>query len=138
MAIPRRESGLKNSRRGGGEMAVPGCLLAPINLGPDTIRNLQLCGHVPALRPAWQTITIARLIIGNRTLKAVQRRSPKFHAIEILVQALDGLGEIANDLVFRRFRHVIGPYAQSTRFYSQGLKRFLAFWFQCCRCCMAD
>jgi hypothetical protein len=23
------------------------------------------------------------------------------------VQALDGLGEVANDLVFRRFRHVI-------------------------------
>jgi hypothetical protein len=28
------------------------------------------------------------------------------------VQALDGLGEVANDLVFRRFRHDIGPYAQ--------------------------
>jgi hypothetical protein len=119
MAIPRRESGLKNSRRGGGERAVPGCLLAAMNQRPETVFNWRLRGHIPALRSAWQTITIARLIIGNRTLKAVQRRSPKFHAIQILVQALNGLGEIANDLVFRRFRHVIGPYAQSTRFCSQ-------------------
>jgi hypothetical protein len=119
MAIPRRESGLKNSPRGGGERAVPECLLAAMNRRPETVFNWRLRGHIPALRPAWQTITIARLIIGNRTLKAVQRRSPKFHAIQILVQALNGLGEIANDLVFRRFRHVIGPYAQSTRFCSQ-------------------
>jgi hypothetical protein len=89
-------------------MTVSRCLLAPINLGPDTIGNSQLCGRVPALRPGGQKITLARLIIRNRTLKTVQRLSPKFHAIQILVQALDRLGEVANDLVFRRFRHVIG------------------------------
>ena len=119
MAIPRRESGRKNSRRGGGERVVPGCLWAAMKRRPETAFNWRLRRHVPALRPAWQTITIARLIIGNRTLKAVQRRSPKFHTIQILVQALNGLGEIANDLVFRRFRHFIGPYVQSTRFCSQ-------------------
>jgi hypothetical protein len=34
VAIPGLESGLKNSRRGGGEMAVLGCLSAAINLPP--------------------------------------------------------------------------------------------------------
>jgi hypothetical protein len=109
VAILGLESGPENSRRGGGKMAVSDGLLAAINLAPDTIRNLQLCGHVPALRSGGQKITLARLIIRNRTLKAVQRRGPKFHAIQILVQALDGLGEVANDLIFRRFRHDIAP-----------------------------
>jgi hypothetical protein len=109
VAIPGLESVPENSRRGGGKMTVSGCLLAAINLSPEAIFDLRLDRSVPALRPGGQKITLARLIIGDRTLKAVQRRSPKFHAIQILVQALNGLGEIANDLVFRRFRHVIGP-----------------------------
>jgi hypothetical protein len=109
VAILRLKSGLKKSRPGGGEMAVSGCLLAAMNPRPETVFNRRLRAHVPALRPGWQKITLARLIIGNRTLKTVQRRSPKFHAIQILVQAFNSLGEIARDLVFRRFRHVIGP-----------------------------
>jgi len=120
MAIPRLESGPENSRRGGGEMAVSECLLAALNLRREIIFNLRLGARVPALRLGGQKITLARLIIGNRTLKTVQRLGPKFHAFQILVQALDGLGEIASDLVFRRFRHVIQPYAQSTRFCSRG------------------
>ena len=133
VAIPRLESGLNNSRRGGGEMAVSGCLLAALNPRPETIFNLRLRAHVPALRPGRQKITLARLIIGNWTLKTVQRRGPKFHTIQILVQALNGLGEIANDLVFRRFRHVIGPCSAidvSTPVMLRGLR---ALWFQCCQ-----
>ena len=112
MAILGLESRPENSRCGGGKITVSGCLLAPINPGPDTIGNSQLGGRVPTLRSSGQKITFARLIIGNRTLKTVQRFGPKFHPLQILVQALDGLGEVANDLVFRRFRHVITPYAQ--------------------------
>jgi hypothetical protein len=112
VAILGLESRPENSRLGGGKTMVPGGLLAPINLGPDTIGNLQLCGRVPALWPGGQKIALARLIIGNRALKTVQRLSPEFHTIQILVQALEGFGEVANDLVFRRFRHGIGPYAQ--------------------------
>jgi len=112
VAILGLESRPENSRCGGGKMAVLGCLLAAINLGFDAICNLQLRAAIPALWPGGQKITLARLIIGDRMLKAVQRFGPKFHAIQILVQALDGLGEVANDLVFRRFRHGIGPYAQ--------------------------
>jgi hypothetical protein len=41
VAIPGLESGLKNSRRGGGEMAVSGCLSAAINLPPETIFNMR-------------------------------------------------------------------------------------------------
>jgi len=108
VAILGLESRPENSRCGGGKMTVSGGLLAAINLGLDTIRNLQLYRRVPTLRSSGQKITLARLIIRNRTLKTVQRFGPKFHAIQILVQALDGLGEVANDLVFRRFRHVIG------------------------------
>ena len=108
MAIPRLESGLENSRLGGGKMAVSGGLSAAINLRRETIFDRRLRKCLPALRPARQQITLARLIIGNRTLKTVERLGPKFHAIQILVQALDGLGEVANDLVFRRFRHGIG------------------------------
>jgi hypothetical protein len=87
-----------------------GVALVTMNLRPKAIFDLRLNRSVPALWPGWQKITLARLIVRNRTLKTVQRLSPKFHAIQILVQALDGLGEIANDLVFRRFRHGIGPY----------------------------
>jgi hypothetical protein len=112
VAILGLESRPEKSRCDAGTMAVSGCLLAPINLGPDTIRNLQLCGRVPTLRSGGQKITLARLIIRNRTLKTIQRLSPEFHAIQILVQALESLGEVANDLVFRRFRHGIGLYAQ--------------------------
>jgi hypothetical protein len=108
VAILGLESRPEKSRCGGGTMAVSGRLLAPMNLGPDTIRNLQSCGRVPALRPGGQKITLARLIIRNRTLKTIQRLSPEFHTIQILVQTLEGFGEVANDLVFRRFRHVIG------------------------------
>jgi hypothetical protein len=107
VAIPRLESGPENSRRGGGEMAVSEGLLAALNLRREMIFNLRLGARIPALRPGRQKITLGRLIIGNRALEAIQRRSPKFHAFQILVQALDGLGEVANDLVFRRFRHVI-------------------------------
>ena len=107
MAILGRESGPENSRRGGGEMAVSEGPLAALNLRREMIFNLRLGPRVPALRPGRQKITLDRLIIGNRTLETVQRRSPKFHAFQILVQALNGLGEVANDLVFRRFRHVI-------------------------------
>jgi hypothetical protein len=111
VAILGLESGLENSRLGGGEMALSGCLLAEMNRRLEAHFNLQLRGRVPALRPARQKITLARLIIGNRMLKTVQRGGPKFHALQILVQALYGLGEIANDLIFRRFRHDTGPYA---------------------------
>jgi hypothetical protein len=41
VAIPRRESGLKKSRLGGGEMAVLECLLAAMNLRLETICNLR-------------------------------------------------------------------------------------------------
>jgi hypothetical protein len=41
VAILRLESGLKNSRLGGGEMVVSGCLLAAMNLRPETIFNLR-------------------------------------------------------------------------------------------------
>jgi hypothetical protein len=108
VATPRLESRRENSRLGGGKMTVSGCLLAAINLCPEAIFDLRLNRSVPASRPGGQKIMLARLIIRNRTLKTVQRLSPKFHTIQILVQALDGLGEVANDLVFRRFRHVIG------------------------------
>jgi hypothetical protein len=37
----RLESGLKKSRLGGGEMAVPECLLAAMILRPETICNLR-------------------------------------------------------------------------------------------------
>jgi hypothetical protein len=52
MAILRLESGPQNSCRGGGEMAVSECLLAAINLRPETILYLRLHAGVPALRPA--------------------------------------------------------------------------------------
>jgi hypothetical protein len=41
VAVPGRESGLKKSRLGGGEMAVSECLLAAMNLRPKTICNLR-------------------------------------------------------------------------------------------------
>jgi hypothetical protein len=41
VAIPGRESGLKKSRLGGGEMAVLECLLATMNLRPETTCNLR-------------------------------------------------------------------------------------------------
>ena len=143
MTILGLESSPENSHRGGGEMALSGCLLTTINFRPKQFQYLRssilvehdlfgpsfarrsglreggkpastfpdhaLGARVPALRPGGQKITLARLIIGNRTLKAVQRGCPKFHTIQILVQALKRFGEIANDLICRRFRHGIGP-----------------------------
>src|SRR5580700_10966658 len=132
VAILRLESSLENSRCGGGKMAVSGCLLAAINLCPEAIFDLRLDRSIPALRPGGQKITLARLIIWNRPLKAVQSRGPKFHAIQILVQALDGLGEVANDLIFRRFRHDIAPRPAIDVSAPERLRGFLALLFQCC------
>ena len=58
-----------------------------------------------------QQMLFAGRVFGNRTLKTVQRRGPKFHAIQIFVQALKRLDEIANDLAFRLFWHC--PWALS-------------------------
>jgi hypothetical protein len=43
VAIPRRESGLKKSRLGGGEMAVSGCLLAAMNLRENYLQFATKC-----------------------------------------------------------------------------------------------
>ena len=134
VAILGLESGPENSRRGGDKMTVSGCLLAAINPGLDTICNLRLGARVPTLGPTGQKITLARLIIGNRTLKTVQRLGPKFHAFQILVQALDGLSEIANDLVFRRFRHVIWPCLAIDVSTPVVLRRLVALWFRAASC----
>jgi hypothetical protein len=114
MAIPGLESGPENSARDGGKMTVSGCLSAAMNLRLGAILNLRLRAGVPTLAVGRQKVSLARLIIGNRPLKTVQRGGPKFHAFQILVQALKGFGKIAHDLVFRQFRHEIGPYLQST------------------------
>src|SRR5580700_183495 len=145
VAVLGLESGPENSRLGSGENGAAR-YHPPRSIGArrhwkfalSRVRNLRLRAGVPTLATGRQKITLAWLIIGNRPLKTVQRRGPKFHAIQILVQSLNRFGEIANDLVFRRFRHGIGPYAQSTHFCPCKTKRLLAVWFQCRRVRMTD
>ena len=90
--------------------------------------------------PPWrligrQQMLFARLVIGHRMLKAAQRRSPKFHAIQILVQALEGFDQIANDHIFGRFRHRGGPLSVGLGHSAMLLevKRLRAVWFPDCR-----
>jgi hypothetical protein len=46
---------------------------------------------------SWQQIVVARPVFGCRTLKRPKRRRPQFHAIQIIVQAVEGLDQIADD-----------------------------------------
>ena len=138
-AILGRESGPENSRRGGGKMTVSwGVFLAAINLCLGTGVKSRSRAGVSALRPTGQQITLARLVLRNRTLKTVQRLGPKFHAFQILVQALDSLGEIANDLVFCRFRHVIWPCLAIDVSTPVVLRRLVALWFRSCQLRMTE
>jgi hypothetical protein len=138
VTIPRLESEPENSRLGSCKMTVSGMPLDGANLRPETIFYLRLCADVRVLSPGRQKVTLARLIIGNRSLEAAQRGRPKFHAIQVLVQALKRFGEIAYDLVFRRFRHDLGPRPAIDVLFLERLRGCLAVWFQCCHQRMTD
>src|SRR5262249_4340007 len=48
---------------------------------------------------------IARVVIRNRTLKTLECRGPKFHAIQIAAQALKRFDQVSHDHICCRFRH---------------------------------
>jgi hypothetical protein len=48
---------------------------------------------------------VAWVVIRDRTLKTVERRSPKFHAIQIAAQALQRFDQVSYDRICCRFRH---------------------------------
>jgi hypothetical protein len=54
-----------------------------------------------------QEMLVARLVFGHGTLKTIERGSPKFHAVQIIVKACEGLNKITDNHLFGRFRH--GP-----------------------------
>ena len=47
-----------------------------------------------------QELAVAGRIFRNRTIEVPKRGTPKFHAIQVLLQALKGSDKIANDGVF--------------------------------------
>jgi hypothetical protein len=47
-----------------------------------------------------QELAVARPIFRNRMVELSKRGTPKFHAIQVLPQALKGSDKIANDGVF--------------------------------------
>ena len=71
-------------------------------------------GSAPFMAPFMPPLTLprgreelpfTRLIIGDRMRKTAQRGSPKFHAIQVLVQSPKGLNQIAHNHIFCRFWH---------------------------------
>ena len=50
---------------------------------------------------------IARVVIRNRTLKTLECRGPKFHAIQIAAQALKCFDQVSHDHICCRFRHAM-------------------------------
>jgi hypothetical protein len=52
-----------------------------------------------------QKVGIARPVLRNRVMELAEHAAPEFHAVQILLQLLEGLHEIANNRVFGLFRH---------------------------------
>jgi hypothetical protein len=48
---------------------------------------------------------VAWVVIRDRTLETVERRRPKFHAIQIVAQALQRFDQVSHDRICSRFRH---------------------------------
>jgi hypothetical protein len=82
-----------------------------------------------------QQIPIARLILWYRLLEASQSGRPKFHAIEILAQAIQRFDQIVDDHFFGRFRYhnwasIPHRADRLIGIFSLMLKDFGAFWFR--------
>jgi hypothetical protein len=72
---------------------------------------------------------VARPILGDWMLKAIERRSPEFHSIQIPTQPLKRLNQVPYDRIRRRFGHygVSVPYPT---FLVLGVKNRRAVLFQ--------
>jgi hypothetical protein len=56
------------------------------------------------------------LVLGDRVLKSIKRRGPKFHAIEVYPQSFQGFDQIAYDRIRWRFWHRNAPVYVTRRF----------------------
>ncbi|MGC1354604.1 MAG: hypothetical protein WA851_02200, partial [Xanthobacteraceae bacterium] len=65
-------------------------------------QKLRLVGDVVTSR---QDVIATRPVLRRRLLKGSQRRSPKFHPIEIVVQTIQRLDEVLHNGIWHGVRH---------------------------------
>jgi len=59
----------------------------------------------PPIRVRTKQMLVTWPVFRNRTLKALEGRGPKFHAIQIAPQALQRFDQVSHDCICCRFRH---------------------------------
>jgi hypothetical protein len=79
-------------------------------------------------------VAITRLIFGRGVRKGAERRGPEFHALQIPMQVLKRIEQIADSDIFGPFKHCYQPFGSSERVSlpPSGIKGLLALWFHDC------
>ena len=95
-----------------------------IEVAPDRASELR------PPRARLEQMLVTGPVVGDRMLERAEGGSPKFHAIQILAQPLEGFDQVPHNQIFCRFRHCYSPLSLSGHFLLLEVKRLRAVLFR--------